>query len=52
MELLSIYVEELSPAEVVTTGMGLGMGLWFLLFVNWSLLFLLSVWAPAQTLHE
>lgn len=38
MEFLLIYVEESSPVEVVTTGMGLGMAIWFVLFVNWSLL--------------
>lgn len=45
------YVEELSSAEVVTTGMRLGMGLCFFLLVNQSLLFLPSVWATIQTLH-
>lgn len=31
-------MEESSPVEVVTTGMGLGMAIRFVLFVNWSLL--------------
>lgn len=50
MEVLLTYVEKLSAAKVVLTGTGLGMGLQFLLFQNWSLLFLPSVWVTVQTL--